>query len=177
LEPVKATMRCLEDSVGLEEIGSTMAFPSDMLSKLNEKDPIVLYEDARARVYNTYILNLTQEISGSMSWWTSHYPGKMAAALSETTAYESPQALKKTCEAWWYCKDTPAGPRHMHSSWEHSAMSMLRLCVRMHGGVSTLAAGGDCDLHLLLYCFLSLVPPCVQTFSNSARIWVTASGG
>ena len=115
LEPLKKTMLCLEDSAGLEEIGLTMSFGSTMLETITERDATVLYEDARARLYHSYIVNLTQEISGSMSWWTSHYPGKMAAALSETTAFEALQTLKKDCEAWWYSKDTPwPAPRYMH---------------------------------------------------------------
>ena len=177
LEPLKATMRCLEDGDGLEEIGLTMAFPSGLLSTLNEKDPIVLYENARARVYNTYLVNLTQEISGSMSWWTSHYPGKMAAALSETTAYESLQALKKTCEAWWYCKDTPAAPP-THAiilgtfADEHAAP--LRPNAWQGGHVSR---GWRSALASVALLFSVVRTPSVQTFSNSARIWVTASGG
>ena len=170
-------MRCLEDSGGLEEIGLTMAFPSELLSTLSEKGPVVLYEDARARVYNAYILNLTQEISGSMSWWTSHYPGKMAAALSETTAYESLQALKKACEAWWYCKDTPAAPP-THAiilgtfADEHAAP--LRPNAWQGGHVSR---GWRLGLTSVASLFSVARTPCVQTFPNSARIWVTASGG
>ena len=177
LEPLKATMRCLEDSGGLEEIGLTMAFPSELLSTLSEKDPIVLYENARARVYNTYIVNLTQEISGSMSWWTSHYPGKMAAALSETTAYESLQALKKACEAWWYCKDTPAAPP-THAIIlgtfvdEHAAP----LCPNAWQG-GHVSRGWRLGLASVALLFSVARTPCVQTFSNSARNWVTASGG
>ena len=106
LEPLKETILCLEDAAGLEEIGLTMAFRSTVLSPLTERDPTVMYEDARARAYHTYVVKLTQEICGSMCWWTSHYPGKLAAVLQESTAYEALQLLKKDCEAWWYSKDT-----------------------------------------------------------------------
>jgi hypothetical protein len=110
LQPLKETILCLEDTAGLEEIGLTMVFRSTHLSSLTEHDPTVMYEDARARAYHTYVVNLTQEICGSMCWWTSHYPGKLAAVLQENTAYEALQCLKKDCEAWWYSKDTPFPP-------------------------------------------------------------------
>ena len=164
LEPLKKTMLCLEDSAGLEEIGLTMSFGSTMLDTITERDATVVYEDARARLYHSYIVNLTQEISGSMSWWTSHYPGKMVAALSETTAYESLQALKKHARHGGTARTPPPPPRHMQSSWEHLSLSMLRLCVRMPGRVGTLAAGGDWGSHLLLYCFLSLAPRVYKHF-------------
>jgi hypothetical protein len=105
LEPLKATLRVLSDDVGLGEVGLTMAFRSELLAKLTENDPAVLLEDARARMYHCYIMNLVQETAGSMSWWTSYYPGKMAAVLGEATAEAALQALKSDCNAWWYAKE------------------------------------------------------------------------
>jgi hypothetical protein len=104
LSPLKATFKTLQNTVGLEELGITVAYRSELLVELKVGSPEVDLQDARARSFFSYVSAIVEENASSMVWWTDHHPGKLSGLFAEATEVATLTAFKLDCDAWWYAK-------------------------------------------------------------------------
>jgi hypothetical protein len=104
LEPLTKTWQVAKNLEGLGRSGLTVVFRNAAMKRLRPDSPEVALEDAKARVMHRYLASLVEEVAGSMLWWTSHYPGKLAGLLLPSSVDATLAELKYDCEAFWAAK-------------------------------------------------------------------------
>ncbi|MCP4244401.1 MAG: hypothetical protein GY772_27985 [bacterium] len=86
-------------------MGFRVEFPRSVVDGLRPNAPEVIEQDSLARAVGLFTENLVAEHTGSMLWWTSYYPGKLARLPCDADASETMREFHSDCKAFWEAQE------------------------------------------------------------------------